>query len=234
MRKTIILILASFLFYSMENNEILKNELLGKFDPVKHQDFIVIEKEYTNKSNIYLRKETYQAFKNMYWDANKCGINLEIKSATRNFNYQKGIWERKFSRSIYQGWSEEKIVKDILKYSSMPGTSRHHWGTDIDFNSFENSYFESGQGKKTYDWLTDFGSEYGFYQVYVSKENGRKGYEEEKWHWTYLPLSKEYLKEYINQVSYNDIVGFKGASSASSVKAIEYYVQGINPIILKE
>ncbi|NJK84501.1 MAG: M15 family metallopeptidase [Saprospiraceae bacterium] len=42
---------------------------------------------------------------------------------------------------------QERALK-ILKYSSMPGTSRHHWGTDIDLNSFSNSYFEQGEGKK--------------------------------------------------------------------------------------
>ena len=45
-------------------------------------------------------------------------------------------------------------VKEIMKYSSMPSTSRHHWGTDIDLNSLENSYFEKGEGKKySIGWL---------------------------------------------------------------------------------
>lgn len=233
MKKFLILFIVLLPSFFMQENNVTKSELLGKFDPAKHQGFVKIEAVYTAKSGIFLRTAAYEAFKDMYWDAKKCGVNLEIKSATRNFNYQKGIWERKFSRPKYKGWAEEEIVKDILNYSSMPGTSRHHWGTDIDFNSFENSYFETGQGKKTYDWLTDFGPEYGFYKVYISKENGRKGYEEEKWHWTYLPLSKGYLTEYINQVSYIDIEGFQGANSAPNVRAIEYYVRGINPVLLK-
>ena len=32
----------------------------------------------------------------------------------------------------------------------MPSTSRHHWGTDLDLNNLNNSYFTSGKGKKIY------------------------------------------------------------------------------------
>ncbi|MFM9004881.1 MAG: D-alanyl-D-alanine carboxypeptidase family protein [Flavobacteriales bacterium] len=41
-----------------------------------------------------------------------------------------------------------------MKFSSMPGTSRHHWGTDIDLNSVEPSYFLSGKGLLIYQWLS--------------------------------------------------------------------------------
>jgi len=38
-----------------------KEDLLGKFEPSKHADFVLIEKKSTEKSNIYLRKEAYEA-----------------------------------------------------------------------------------------------------------------------------------------------------------------------------
>lgn len=216
----------------MNQETVNKKELLGKFDQKKHTDFSKISSRHTDKKDIYLRKETYTAFQELYYDAKANGFDIKIVSATRNFNYQKGIWERKFSKEKYAGWPDEKIVKDILKYSSMPGTSRHHWGTDIDINSFENTYFENGKGKELYNWMQSCGQDYGFHQVYTSKSDERKGYEEEKWHWTFLPLSKTYLKEYNRVVNYSDIIGFKGANKAESVHAIEYYVNGINPIIL--
>ena len=53
----------------------------------------------------------------------------------------------------------------------MPSTSRHHWGTDIDLNSLNNSYFSSGKGLKEYDWLTTNANHYGFYQVYTDEKN---------------------------------------------------------------
>ena len=68
------------------------------------------------------------------------------------------------------GWQEIDKAIDILTYSSMPGTSRHHWGTDIDFNSLENSYFDAGDGLKVYEFLKRCGEELGFMQVYTSKK----------------------------------------------------------------
>jgi hypothetical protein len=109
----------------------------------------------------------------------------------------------------------------------MHGTTRHHWGTDIDINSLENSYFKSGAGKKLYDWMLLHAAEYGFHQTYTDKSKGRTGYEEEKWHWSYLPLSGPFLEEYKKQISYTDITGFSGSQVAAELKVIETYVQGI-------
>jgi D-alanyl-D-alanine carboxypeptidase len=204
-----------------------KEELLGKFEPSEHKDFSKIEATYSDKAGIYMRSEAYESFKKMHAAAKKEGVNLRIISATRNFNYQKGIWEKKWLREKYHGWKEVDKVKDILKYSSMPGTSRHHWGTDVDFNSVEQKYFASGEGKKLYDWLVLHGSEYGFAQTYTSKSEGRTGYEEEKWHWSYMPIASEMLKEYNNRITYADLTGFSGSASAKEAQSIELYVNGI-------
>ena len=65
--------------------------LMGKFDPAKHHRFVRIEGKYTNKHNVYLDKAAYHAFLRMYDAAYKDGFKLLIVSATRPFNYQKGI-----------------------------------------------------------------------------------------------------------------------------------------------
>ncbi len=222
------------LFFQSQDNNFSKDELLGKIEPSKHVDFIKIESQFSSKSNIYLRKEAYDQFKLMYAAAKEDGINLIIISATRNFSYQKGIWERKWKRSKYEGWSDLEKTKDILQYSSMPGTSRHHWGTDVDFNNLNNPWFESGEGLQMYNWLVECAGDYGFYQTYTSKSNGRQGYEEEKWHWSYMPLASEMLKEYNSSVSYADLSGFFGSENAETVRAIEHYVNGIDSALLKE
>lgn len=204
-----------------------KEDLLGKFEPSKHADFVLIEKKYTEKSNIYLRKEAYDAWKKMHEAAAKEGVNLIIISATRNFDYQKGIWERKWNDAKYKGADDKQTALNILKYSSMPGTSRHHWGTDMDFNSVTPTYFTSGNGKKIYEWLVKNAAKYGFAQTYSSKINGRTGYEEEHWHWSYMPLSSKLLKQYNEKISYSDLSGFAGSKSAEEAKVIEVYVNGI-------
>ena len=40
--------------------------IMGRFDPAKHPDFILIESKYTDKEGSYLRKDTYRAFVEMY------------------------------------------------------------------------------------------------------------------------------------------------------------------------
>ena len=211
-----------------EKGNFSKDELLGKLNPAKDTGFVKIETAHTKKPDIYLRKVTYEAFKKMFDAANKSGIKLVILSATRNFEAQKLIWEKKWNDPKYSQYSEKERAKQIMKFSSMPGTSRHHWGTDADFNNLSPAYFESGEGKKIYDWLNKNAADYGFYQTYTNKSQGRTGYEEEKWHWTYLPLSGPMLRAYNDQIKYTDIAGFKGSSNAVAIQAIELYVNGID------
>jgi D-alanyl-D-alanine carboxypeptidase len=214
-----------------------KNYLLGKFDPATHPQFVKLKDEHAQGSarNGYLRKETYKAFIKMYEAAKKEGIELVIISATRNFESQKRIWENKWNGRTKVEGKDLTTVADkkerarlILLYSSMPSTSRHHWGTDMDLNALENSYFESGEGLKIYQWLQAYAAEFGFCQPYTSKAGGRTGYEEEKWHWSYLPLSGMFLQQYKQQIQYTDIRGFAGSEVAEKMQVIEKYVEGVN------
>ena len=163
----------------------------------------------------------------LYKLAEEEGIKLIIVSGTRSFNHQKDIWDRKWTKPKYMGWEKIEKAKDILTYSSMPGTSRHHWGTDFDLNSLENNYFDSGEGKKVYDFMERCGGEHGFKQVYTSKDGGRTGYEEEKWHWSYMPVSSVMLNQYNELVCISDIRGFDGSEVADSINVIGVFVNGI-------
>lgn len=208
--------------------EFTKDQLLGKINPSTDTCFTRISSSYTTKNNIYLRKETYHAFVEMAKAAKKEGITITIISATRTFEAQKVIWEKKWMRNDYVKFAEQQRVREIMKYSSMPGTSRHHWGTDIDINSLENNYFESGEGKKLYEWMQNNAATFGFVQTYTNKSNGRTGYEEEKWHWSYMPIADQMLQAYQNKISYLDLTGFKGAQYAQECNVIEEYVLGIS------
>ncbi len=217
-----------------------KDFLLGRYIPGNQADFSKISSRYSSKDGLYLQTQAYEAFKKMAQAAEKDGIKLIIVSATRNFSDQKSIWEAKWNGSrLVEGQNLNTMVKDpvekartILRFSSMPGTSRHHWGTDVDLNNLNNSYFESGKGLKIYQWLLKNAPSFGFYQVYTAKPPREKGYEEEKWHWTYLPLSKEILRQYINSVSLDNINGFTGYDTAFELNMIEDYVKGVNPEVL--
>ncbi len=211
--------------------------LTGKFDPATHPDFVKVENKYADREGLYLRKDTYEAFKKMYASAKTDGVQLVIRSATRNFDYQKGIWEAKWSgKRKVENKNLATSIKDpteralkILEYSSMPGTSRHHWGTDMDLNAFTNSFFEKGEGLKIYEWLSQHASEYGFCQPYSPKGTERPyGYNEEKWHWSYLPIAKQLTDQAKAQLKNEMISGFRGAETVTSINVVEKYVLGIN------
>jgi LAS superfamily LD-carboxypeptidase LdcB len=209
--------------------------IMGHFDPAKHPDFEKVDIKYADREGLYLRKDTYEAFKKMYNHALNDGIRLQIRSATRNFNYQKGIWESKWTGAkLIEGGenlaettpdAKERALK-ILRYSSMPGSSRHHWGTDIDLNSFDNSWFEKGEGLDIYNWLKEHAAEHGFCQPYSA---GRPhGYFEERWHWTYMPVSQK-LTELARQEMKNEMIkGFLGSETAVSIDIVRKYVLGID------
>ena len=112
----------------------------------------------------------------------------------------------------------------------MPGTSRHHWGTDIDLNYLSNVHFESGNGKALYEWMRQNAHDFGFCQPYTEKNNRRpNGYEEEKWHWSYMPLAEKYYAAAKQKLKNQLISGFSGAEYADSLKVVEHYVFGVDP-----
>jgi len=213
----------------------------GRFNPATHSDFINLKKSGLPCSDdIYLHKETAEALKHLLNDFKKeyPKIKIVVQSATRNFYSQKTIWEEKWTgkRKIAGVKDITKITDPlqrslkILEYSSMPGTSRHHWGTDIDINTLNNLYYEKGEGKIIYQWLQQNASKYGFAQPYT--EGRTDGYKEEKWHWSYTPLSKQYLKEW-NKIYQEDPVKFTRqgifAGSEKSGHLAPTYVNSINP-----
>lgn len=211
-----------------EANDFSKDELLGKIDPASHIAFDLVPIEYCSRGGIYLRVEVLDAFMKLRDAAADEDLELVVISGARSFTHQKSIWERKWGRTRYMGWSEFDKASDIITYSSMPGTSRHHWGTDVDLNSLDNSYFKNGEGLKVYDFLDRCAGEFGFVQVYTSKSRGRTGYEEEKWHWSYMPIAKLILNKYNNLVNTGDINGFDGSAAADSLQIITDFVNGIS------
>ncbi len=223
---------------AIEDNKISKKELLGRVEPAHNQGFIRINPPYASRLGMYLRKEVFDAYKKMYHAAAAEGLNLMIVSAFRSFNHQKRIWEAKWTgagkvmgKNLATAYpNAEQRARVILMFSAMPGTSRHHWGTDVDIYSVEDSDFEQGRGRKIYEWLQKNAEQYGFCQVYTSKDSLRPtGYEEEKWHWSYKPLAKKFLQAYKKEITYQDISGFKGDRTAKTLKVIPNYVMAVNP-----
>lgn len=215
------------LFTFTVKSQFTKDEILGRFHPENHPDFVRIKSEYASHNAHYLRREVAEAFYIMADAAQKDGIRLTIVSSTRNYSRQKAIWENKYHKLT--GTPIDRASR-IMNYSSMPGTSRHHWGTDFDLNSVDPEYFNTPVGQRVYTWLRNNSWKYGFFQPYTAIDSIRNsGYFEEKWHWSYKPLADLFLWAYRMMVSYDDINGFPGAETAKSLKVIDNYVLSIMP-----
>ncbi len=155
---------------------------------------------------INLRKEAHDAFVKMQKAAYKDGIDIKIVSSYRNFYRQEVIWERKFIRYTEQDdMAPLAAIDKIIEYSTIPGTSRHHWGTDIDIvdgyrdvkgDVLVPSKFGPGQPYEDFkNWMDENAKAYDFYLVYTDKP-GRRGFKYEPWHYSYAPLSVPMLTEF--------------------------------------
>ncbi len=183
-------------FLSIQNRY-TKNQLIGKGNPD------IIGNAYTSK----MQKDTKVAFQKMKNEAAKEGINIEVVSAYRSFEKQKQIFENKYRQFILEGLSPSEAITKIIEYSTIPGTSRHHWGTDIDIIDAnfprpesvleEEHYYGDGPYCKLKEWLNEHSEKHGFYEVYTNNPS-RKGFKYEPWHFSYKPISKPMLQEYKN------------------------------------
>lgn len=170
---------------------------------------IIIGKSQSNLvgDSIRLEVNTYKAFKKMEAAAKRDGIYLKIVSAYRGFERQKLIWNNKYEKFTNDFSLEpEKAISEIIRFSTVPGTSRHHWGTDIDiidgnFPDEENvlvseKFEKDGLFYKVKNWLDNNSENFGFYLTYTNDKN-RKGFEFEPWHYSYKPVSIKYYRALI-------------------------------------
>ena len=153
-----------------------------------------------------LLHEAYLKFKQMQNDAKKEGIEIEIVSGYRSYEKQKDIWNNKYNKNFENGILGIKNINRIIQYSTLPGTSRHHWGTDIDIIDkrfvpkgdllIEKNYAENGIYSQLFYWMKKNSKKYGFYLVYDDSPK-RKGFKFEPWHYSYKPLSVIFLRRFI-------------------------------------
>ena len=152
---------------------------------------------------------TITAFENLCTEAKKSGFEPKIESGYRSFERQLLIWNEKVQgkRKLLNETGEEinrenlsdlDLMKSILLWSALPGTSRHEWGTDIDVIdaaavpqdyeaqlTVEESYSTFG---KFHKWLDANMERFGFRRVFLP---GIGRVQPEPWHLSYFPESKK-------------------------------------------
>lgn len=158
-----------------------------------------------------VHKEALNSLSDLSNELAKNGFILGVVSSFRGFESQLKIWNAKATgrRTLldsnskpldYFKLSKTEIIHAILKWSALPGLSRHHWGTDfdvIDTNSTPKDYKVQlvtsefvGQGyyAKMHLWLDKNMSRFGFFRPY-QKEQG--GVSPERWHISYHPIASQ-------------------------------------------
>lgn len=214
-----------------------RSQLIGKGNPD------IVGESYTSK----MHKDAKTSFLKMKKAAAEAGINIEVVSAYRSFQRQKEIFEGKYNRFTNQGLTPIQAIEKIIEYSTIPGTSRHHWGTDIDIidgaavprpsSVLQPDHFH-GKGPfcKLKEWLTEHANNFGFYEAYTDNTN-RNGFKYEPWHFSYAPVSRPMLQAYkkldLKQILLEEKI--KGAEHFTEVFIKKYQAENIldiNPKLL--
>lgn len=138
-------------------------------------------------------------------------IALAVASGFRSFDRQLSIWNQKArgERAVLDAserpldvlaLAPEQRVIAILRWSALPGASRHHWGTDVDV--FDQSVLAPGMAPRLerheaapdgifgclHRWLDNHAHRFGFFRPY---DCDRGGTSPEPWHLSYVPLARE-------------------------------------------
>ena len=144
------------------------------------------------------QKETCDAFMAMKAAAYQDGIDLKVVSGYRSFDRQEAIFERKYQQYTDEGMEPLEAIDRIIEYSTIPGTSRHHWGTDLDIIDgypkaegdvlVPEKFGPGGPYELMKKWMDKNAEKFGFYLVYTDQPK-RRGFKYEPWHYTYAPVS---------------------------------------------
>jgi len=154
-------------------------------------------------------------FDRLRTDAEQAGFDLRVLSGFRGFSHQLSIWNRKARGEVavldsaaaplsIHRLTEVEWVYAILRWSALPGASRHHWGTDLDIydEAARPSGYEidlipeevesGGMFAPLHEWLDQqiaTGTAHGFFRPY---DRDRGGVAPERWHLSHAPTAAEF------------------------------------------
>lgn len=166
----------------------------------------------TLHQTLLVHKDVARNIKALVNAASKAGFQLEVASGFRDYARQQLIWNRKYSGDLpildndskpllTDILSDDEKVLSILRWSALPGASRHHWGTDFDVYAvnelpedtklqLEPWEYHSGHQSRFYLWLKSNLNKFGFFFPYA-KDMG--GVAPEPWHISHIETSGKSL-----------------------------------------
>jgi LAS superfamily LD-carboxypeptidase LdcB len=157
-------------------------------------------------------------WRHLVQDARAAGFEPAIASGYRDYARQLAIWNAKAggTRPVLDergiplqlaGMDEWSQVQAILRWSALPGASRHHWGTDIDIydRAAVPDHYQvqltpeevapDGPFGPLHRWLDEriaAGSSHGFFRPY---DRDRGGVAPERWHLSHAPTAARYQRQ---------------------------------------
>lgn len=161
--------------------------------------------------------EVVLPFLRLQSEAREAGFDLAVLSGFRSFEQQLSIWNRKVTGHLpvldsdtrpldIATLSEQELVFAILRWSALPGASRHHWGTDLDvydvaakpegyvIELIPEEVDRGGIFAPLHEWLDARiadGTAFGFFRPY---DVDRQGVAAERWHLSHAPVSSLYAR----------------------------------------
>lgn len=164
-----------------------------------------------------MHRDAVDPFIELRAEARAAGFELAALSGFRSFEQQLSIWNRKAAGKLtvldsgarpldIATLSEEDLVFSILRWSALPGASRHHWGTDLDIydiaakpKDYEVELIPEevdagGMFAPLHDWLDQRIADdaaCGFFRPY---DIDRHGIAPERWHLSYAPVASVYSR----------------------------------------
>ncbi|GAB1262492.1 M15 family metallopeptidase [Aurantivibrio plasticivorans] len=166
-------------------------------------------------SSALLHKDVIAPLSALCAKASEVGFDLVVASGFRSVEKQADIWNGKVrgERPVLNSdgqpidirkLTDWELLQAILRWSALPGASRHHWGTDFDI--YDKSCLPAGYRLQLtveecepggvfaafYEWfspLIDSDQANGFFRPYAIDYGGVS---REPWHLSYRPLADEF------------------------------------------
>ncbi len=111
---------------------------------------------------------------------------IGIISAWRDYGTQVTLYDAQVKKWKDKGYSQEDAIKEASSRVAVPGTSEHHTGLAVDFNTTDQSF----ENTKAFKWLKENAENYGFIMRYEKeKMDITGGIIYEPWHWRFVGIN---------------------------------------------
>lgn len=181
----------------------------------------VFKQNYPNfRPEFLVHPEVLADLEQLKKSAKSAGFELCLISSFRSFEAQKKIWNEKAQglRALldddgtplpFDQLERREVLEAIMRWSALPGASRHHWGTDIDvidFNSLPSADYQvrltaqevadDGPFGAFHQWLDEQIASNHSYSFYRPYEFDLGGIAAERWHLSHFKTAQHFAHQY--------------------------------------